>query len=227
MISLGHTMASLLLLLAFSFLRFIHTRVDVASSQSISLGHSIVAGAQSSDAWYSQSELFAFGFYPQGTGYVVAIWLVIDEENPVVWTAYRDDPPVSPNSTLELTHKGELVLFSDEGVMRYLYTDYFYPAIRRVTLCDDGIFRLYSYNHTNSTHFVVWEVPRQHCDVKNFCGINSYCTMNDEQPYCACLPGSEYIDPNQKYSGCQRNFTKAICVNGKENMTYYNETVGK
>ncbi|KAF5818705.1 putative protein kinase RLK-Pelle-SD-2b family [Helianthus annuus] len=346
MISLGHIMASLLLLLAFSFLQFIHTRVDGASSQSISLGHSIVAGAQSSDAWYSQSELFAFGFYPQGTGYVVAIWLVIDEENPVVWTAYRDDPPVSPNSTLELTHKGELVLFSDERVIkiiavnvsyavmnnsgnfvlynddmgvvwqsfdfptdsmlqgqklsagselvssvsktnyssgrfriklqmddnivmyptntddtsinaywasgtydfafnnsknylylnntglllingsnsqvkRPLYTDNLYPAIRRVTLCDDGIFRLYSYNHTNSTPSTVWEVPVQRCYVKNFCGLNSYCTMNDDQPYCVCLPGSDYIDLTQKSSGCQRNFTKATCINGKENTTDY------
>ncbi|KAJ0786469.1 putative protein kinase RLK-Pelle-SD-2b family [Helianthus annuus] len=326
------------LLLSFLFLHLIYTRVNGASKHSIDLGSKLVAGAQSSDAWSSQSNLFAFGFYPQGTGYVVAIWLVSVEENPVVWTAYRDDPPVSPNSTLELTHKGELVLFSDEGVMKiiaanvsyavmnnsgnfvlynnhmgivwqsfdfptdsmlqgqrlstgnelvssvsktnyssgrfrikmqmdgnlvmypintedaavnaywststfnsknYLYLNISglllmngsdsqvtrrlytatYPAIYRVTLCDDGILRLYSYNHTNSTP--VWQAPYKACDVKNFCGFNSYCTNNDELHYCVCLPGSDFIDPENIYSGCQRNSTKATCIKGKENMTYY------
>ncbi|KAI7748180.1 hypothetical protein M8C21_010539 [Ambrosia artemisiifolia] len=339
MISLVLLRASLPL--ALFFLQFVHTTVDGTFNQSISLGSKLVAGAQSSDAWSSQSNLFAFGFYPQGTKYVVAIWLVSVEENPVVWTAYRDDPPVSPNTTLELTPQGELVLFSEHGVAsktiaanisyavmndngnfvlhndhmgivwqsfdfptdsllqgqrlstgselvssisktnyssgrfrikmqvdgnvvmypintddaainaywssgtfnlkNYLYLNntglllingsdsqviqHFYttpyPAIYWVTLCDDGVFRLYSYNHTNPTPSVVWKKPDQPCDVKNFCGFNSYCTLNDNQPYCVCLPGSEYIDLDHKYSGCQRNFTKATCISGKENMTHY------
>ncbi|KAM0024012.1 putative protein kinase RLK-Pelle-SD-2b family [Helianthus debilis subsp. tardiflorus] len=325
---------------------FYCARVDGASHQSISLGSLLVAGAQTIDPWYSQSKGFAFGFYPQGTGYVVAIWLVSVEENPVVWTAYRDNPPVSPGTKLELTTKGELVLFSEHGsvnktiaanvsyavmndngnfvlhndtgvvwqsfdyptdsilqgqslyaghelvssvsktnyssgrfhikmqmdgniVMYPINTDdvdtnaYWssntydptmknsknflylnntallvmnssyskvivplsskppYPAIYRVTLCDDGVLRLYSYNHTNSAPFIEWKAPDRPCDVKNFCGFNSYCTMNDEQPYCLCLPGSDFIDPEKKNSGCQMNFTKATCINGKENMTYY------
>ncbi|KAJ0940174.1 putative protein kinase RLK-Pelle-SD-2b family [Helianthus annuus] len=335
------------MILSASYSQFFHARVDGASHQSISLGSLLVAGAQTIDPWYSQSKGFAFGFYPQGTGYVVAIWLVSVKENPVVWTAYRDNPPVSPGTKLELTTKGELVLFSEHGsvnnktiaanvsyavmndngnfvlhndigvvwqsfdhptdsilqgqslyagnelvssvsktnyssgrfhikmqmdgnlVMYPINTDdvdtnaYWashtddptmknsknflylnntallvmnssfskvivplstkppYPAIYRVTLCDDGILRLYSYNHTNSTPFIEWKAPDRPCDVKNFCGFNSYCTMNDEQPYCVCLPGSDFIDPEQKNSGCQRNFTKATCINGKENMTYY------
>ncbi|KAL8256158.1 hypothetical protein R6Q59_031225 [Mikania micrantha] len=329
-------------LIAFLFLQLIHTRVYGASNQLISLGSKLVAGAQSSHPWYSQSKLFAFGFYPQGIGYVVAIWLESLEEHTVVWTAYRDDPPVSPNSTLELTHKGDMVLFSehdgvkkiiaanisyavmsdsgnfvlyndhmgvvwqsfdfptdtmlqgqklsvesqlvssvsktnyssgrfrikmqmDNNLVMYpintddtsvnaywaevtyptklylylnntglvlmnvsnsqviwsLYTETPYPAIYRATLCDDGVFRLYSYNHTNSAPSIVWKKPDRPCDVKNFCGFNSYCTMNDEQPYCVCLPGSDFIDSEKKYSGCQRNFTKATCKSGKENMTYY------
>lgn len=337
------------LLFCFLFLQFLHISVDGGSNHSISLGSSLVAGAQPANAWYSQSNLFAFGFYPQGTGYVVAIWLPsFEEESTVVWTVYRDDPPVSPNSTLELTHKGELVLRSeqggvnktiatnisfavmnntgnfvlyndhmgvvwqsfdhptdsmlqgqslfagselvssvsktnysrgrfhikmqmdgnlvmypinteDQGVNSYWATDTYnlgmetsknylflnntglllingsnsdvvkhlyyaepsYPVIYRATLGNDGIFRLYSYNHTNSPPSVVWKKPDHPCDVKNFCGFNSYCTMNDEQPYCVCLPGSDFVDPDRKYSGCERNFTKARCENGKENMTYY------
>lgn len=316
------------------------------------MGHSLVADAQSTtNAWYSQSKMFAFGFYPQpqGSSYVVAIWLVCAGENTVVWTANRDDPPVSANATLKLTHQGELVLSSEQGPinkiiaanvssavmndngnfvlynisgvvwqsfdhptdsmligqrlsggsqlvssvsktnyssggfrikmqtdgnlvmypmnsedvdadsywtsetsdptykpnnsMNYLYlnntglllingsnsetiqpihTEPNNPIIYRATLGDDGIFRLYFYNDTNSSPLIVWKKPDQPCDVTNFCGLNSYCTFNDEQPYCVCLPGSDFVDPGLKYGGCERNFTKAMCKkSGKENDTYY------
>ncbi|PWA49663.1 S-locus glycoprotein domain-containing protein [Artemisia annua] len=343
-------MASLLMI-AYIFLQFIQTKVDGGSDHPIAKGSTLVAGAQSPDAWYSTSNLFAFGFYPQDTAYVVAIWLVITDEKTVVWTASRDAPPVPPNATLELTHKGELVVVSersgvhntiaanvssavmkddgnfilyndsmgvvwqsfdhptdsllqhqslyggmelvssvsnknyssgrfrikmlmegnlcifpintadkvvnyywsteiykqyalkiylhlnDTGLMlingnnsdtiKNLYTEPPYPVIYRATLGDDGIFRLYSYNHTNSPSSVVWKKPDRPCDVKGFCGFNSYCTMNDEQPYCVCLPGSDFIDRDREYIGCERNFTKAWCKSGKENMTYYSMVAKK
>ncbi|GJY02059.1 G-type lectin S-receptor-like serine/threonine-protein kinase LECRK3 [Tanacetum coccineum] len=332
-----------LLLLSFLFLTSVQTRAEGGSNHSIRLGSTLVAGVQSPDAWYSGSKLFAFGFYPQGTGYVVAIWLVISDEKTVVWTAHRDDPPVSPNATLELTHKGELVLVSTQSgvsktiaanfssavmtdignfilyndsmgvvwqsfdyptdsllqgqslnggselvssvsktnyssgsfrlkmqmdgnlvmypvnteevgldsywssttfapasqmylhlnntglllingsnseTIKEFYTKQPYPVIYRATLGDDGMFRLYSYNRTNSPS-IVWKTPDYPCDVKNFCRFNSYCTMNDEQAYCRCLPGSDFIDSDQKFIGCERNFTKAWCKSGKENVTYY------
>nr|XP_043629030.1 G-type lectin S-receptor-like serine/threonine-protein kinase LECRK1 [Erigeron canadensis] len=332
------------LLFVFLFLLFFQTSADGGSGDTIKLGSSLVAGAQSG-AWYSQSGLFAFGFHPQGSGYVVAIWLVSIDENTVVWTENRDHPPVSPDATLELTNKGELVLLSvrssvnktiaanisfavmtnsgnfvlhdrrmnvvwqsfdyptdtmlpgqllsggcelvssvsktnyssgrfrikmqidgnlvmypvnteEVGVDSYWATDtvinnskYYlylndtglllmngsssniimdlyskppYPLMYRATLGDDGIFRLYFYNRTNSPPSIVWKTPDRPCDVKNFCGLNSYCTMDDERPYCVCLPGSDFIDHDQNIRGCERNFTKAWCKNGKENVTYYN-----
>ncbi|PWA90792.1 S-locus glycoprotein domain-containing protein [Artemisia annua] len=330
-----------------SFLMFFLARANGGSDHLIGFGSTLVAGAQSPDAWYSTSNLFAFGFYPQGTGYVVAIWLVISEEKTVVWTADRNHPPVSPNATLKLTRKGEFVLSCEDGVanktiavnvsfavmknngnfilfndsmdvvwqsfdyptdsllqgqsllagcqlvssvsktnyssgrfrikmqmdgnlvmypvnteevrinsysasdtnipgisnnylylghtglmlingsnisdtIKNLYTYPAYPVLYRATLGEDGIFRLYFYNHTNSPPSIVWKTPDHPCDVKNFCGFNSYCTMDDERPYCVCLPGSDFINLDQKYSGCERNFTKAWCKSGKENVTYYN-----
>ncbi|XP_022031586.2 G-type lectin S-receptor-like serine/threonine-protein kinase LECRK3 [Helianthus annuus] len=317
------------------------------------LGSSLVAGAQPS-AWYSQSKLFAFGFYPQGAGYLVAIWLTLKDKenaNKVVWTLGRDNPPVSPNTTLNLTHKGELVLISEKGDIRkpvtteasisfavlenngnfmlynnhmevlwqsfdnppdtilqgqslrggielvsstsktnyssgrfhikmqtdgnlvmyptnttdeplyaywatetyvgpltksesylhlndtglqlldnrtstaiqFLYTELSYPVMYRATLGYDGIFRLYAYRHTNSSPSLVWSKPDDPCDVKNYCGFNSYCTRNGtEQHYCVCLPGSDFIDLDQKSSGCQKNFTDKRCGSRNENVTYYN-----
>ncbi|GJZ04830.1 G-type lectin S-receptor-like serine/threonine-protein kinase LECRK3 [Tanacetum coccineum] len=297
----------------------IWNRVDGGSDHLIRLGSSLVAGTQSMDDACS-------------------------ERKTVVWTAYRDDPPVSPNATLELTHKGELVLVSEQsGVNKtiaanmssalmnddgnfILYNDsmdvvwqsFHYPtdSILRgqsllggselvssvsktnlssgrfcikmqmdgnlvmypintveehrtsywatntsehgmnasknylylsdaglqlidgnisdvisflydgpatvATLGDDGIFRVYSYNQINSTYSLAWRKPDYPCDVTNFCGCNSYCTTNDDQPYCVCLPGSDLIDPDRIYSGCERNYTKASCDSGKENATYYN-----
>ncbi|KAI9126007.1 hypothetical protein K1719_003425 [Acacia pycnantha] len=50
------------------------------------------------------------------------------------------------------------------------------------------------YKDVNRTHQVkmLWSPPELDnlCKVKTFCGFNSYCTINDNQPYCICLPGS-------------------------------------
>ncbi|KAL7596806.1 hypothetical protein Lser_V15G30666 [Lactuca serriola] len=337
-------MASLMLVFLFIF-QLVETKVDGGS---IDLGSSLVAGTQSTNAWFSQSKMFAFGFYQQGTGYVIAIWLESSGENTVVWTAYRDYPPVSPNATLTLTREGELVLScehggvkktiaanvsyavmnntgnfvlyddkmgviwqsfnhptdtllqgqslfggnelvssvsktnyssgrfrikmqmdgnlvmypmdtedgpensywasntdqydrissnylhlndtglliingSDSDIIKHLYAEQNYNVTYRVTIGDDGILRLYLYNHNNSRPPpIVWKVPDPPCNVKNFCGFNSYCTMNDEQPYCVCLPGYDFVYSDLKSRGCERNFTKAMCKSGKENITYYN-----
>ena len=59
----------------------------------------------SMSSWPSPSTQFAFGLYPQGNDFMVGIWLVdIDNNITVVWTANRDDPPVTSNATLKLTN---------------------------------------------------------------------------------------------------------------------------
>ena len=67
-------------------------------------------------SWPSPSGQFAFGFYREGNGFMVGIWLVgIDNNITVVWTANRDDPPVTSNATtLDLTKSGKLLLKTDE-----------------------------------------------------------------------------------------------------------------
>ncbi|XP_077222719.1 G-type lectin S-receptor-like serine/threonine-protein kinase LECRK2 isoform X2 [Tasmannia lanceolata] len=67
-------------------------------------------------SWRSPSGLFAFGFYKEGNGFVVGTWLEADPNKKVVWTANRDDPPVSNNATLLLTHDGWLLLRSPGGL---------------------------------------------------------------------------------------------------------------
>ena len=59
-------------------------------------------------SWTSPSGIFAFGFYPQGSDFLLGIWLM-DEEKTLVWTAHRDDPPVPLDAKL-LTINGKLLL---------------------------------------------------------------------------------------------------------------------
>ena len=42
-------------------------------------------------SWLSPSNRFAFGFYQQGSGFVVGIWLVGKDNTIVVWTTNRDN----------------------------------------------------------------------------------------------------------------------------------------
>ncbi|XP_021300902.1 G-type lectin S-receptor-like serine/threonine-protein kinase LECRK1 [Herrania umbratica] len=66
-------------------------------------------------SWASSSGHFEFGFYPQGSGFSVGIWLVGQPENTIVWTANRGDPPVSSNATLVFTGQGGLLLQTENG----------------------------------------------------------------------------------------------------------------
>ncbi|XP_006659229.1 G-type lectin S-receptor-like serine/threonine-protein kinase LECRK3 [Oryza brachyantha] len=75
------------------------------SERSIPQGSQInAAGTQS---WVSPSGRFAFGFYPEGEGFSIGVWLATGATRTIVWTAFRDDPPVSGGSIL-LTAGGSL-----------------------------------------------------------------------------------------------------------------------
>ncbi|XP_059432732.1 G-type lectin S-receptor-like serine/threonine-protein kinase LECRK1 [Corylus avellana] len=96
--------------------------------------------------------------------------------------------------------------------------------IYRSTLASDGIFRFYSHSYDGSGDFNVstlWEALTDPCEVKAFCSFNSYCTFNDNKAYCRCLPGTDFVDPNDWSLGCERNFSEAECTGGKENKTLY------
>ncbi|KAG6721633.1 hypothetical protein I3843_03G121100 [Carya illinoinensis] len=71
-------------------------------------GSSLTPGINST--WLSRFGLFAFGFYKQGNGYAVGIFLAGIPQKTVVWTANRDEPPVSSNATLHFAGDGKLVL---------------------------------------------------------------------------------------------------------------------
>uniref|UniRef100_A0A2N9F0M8 Receptor-like serine/threonine-protein kinase n=1 Tax=Fagus sylvatica TaxID=28930 RepID=A0A2N9F0M8_FAGSY len=315
-------------------------------------------------SWPSLSGKFAFGFYPQDNGFMVGIWMVgRDNNKTVVWTARRDDPPVTSNATLAFTKGGKLVLRSDEQggekpisattlsdsasfacmldsgnfvlyrkdqyaiiwetfkyptdtilggqilsnggqlfsslsetnhstgrfrlKMQYDGNLVLYPTntedieseaywssetyrnhlkyrlylnstgdlqiinstsmdsvddlgssssasnntntIYRATLDFNGLFQFYShtFDETGKLNLsrLEWSVPGDDlCNVKGFCGYNSFCTRNDDQSYCVCLPGTDFVDVNDKSLGCERNFTEVGCGGGKDHVASDNIT---
>ncbi|XP_062097019.1 G-type lectin S-receptor-like serine/threonine-protein kinase LECRK3 [Humulus lupulus] len=98
----------LLILIGFVFL----TSEAQQRQSNISTGSSLTPDGKSS--WLSKSGVYAFGFYKQGNGFSVGIYVAGIPQKTVVWTASRDSPPVSRNATLEFTSEGRFVLRSTQ-----------------------------------------------------------------------------------------------------------------
>ncbi|XP_030929254.1 G-type lectin S-receptor-like serine/threonine-protein kinase LECRK3 [Quercus lobata] len=350
-------MASISFVLLVLSITFAVGRAQAKESNPITMGSSIFPTTHPT-SWLSPASLFAFGFYQQGSGFSVGIWLVGIDNKTVVWTANRDDPPVTSKAKLEFTKDGKLLLITEQGqkhlidsnttnlvshaamldsgnfvlynkdskfiwqsfdhptdtilgdqalftggqllsslsesdhstgrfhlVMQsdgnlvsypansgdavpdaYWSTDtysgngfnihlylnasgslilvnesnletvkptylYLYPTstssintIYRATLDADGIFRLYCHTYDERRNYRVsrlWSALNSQCEVKGFCGFNSFCTLYDDQGNCDCLPGHDFVDPNRRTLGCERHFSEVGCRGGKENAVSY------
>jgi hypothetical protein len=101
-------------------------------------------------SWPSPSGLYAFGFYKQGNGYAVGIFLARLPQKTVVWTANRDKPPVPADSKLNFTSDGRLVLQSAQGAETLLAS--FPEDGSSVSMLDTGNFVL-----LNSANQMIWQ----------------------------------------------------------------------
>ncbi|XP_027918457.1 G-type lectin S-receptor-like serine/threonine-protein kinase LECRK1 [Vigna unguiculata] len=335
------------------------TRVE---TQQIPVGATLAPQSTTPSFWLSPSAQFAFGFYSleQGGGFVVAIWLVSGENKTVVWTAQRNDPPVTSGAKLQLNMDGKLVIIDDQGEEKVIaanssakavsasvldsgnfvlynskndiiWQSFDYPTdtllggqslpnghqlvcsssqnnhssgrfrlkmqddgnlvlypvdttdtgtdaywdtetrfglnrdeeyqysldrngtlrilnessngrtkvilsvvsnsslandgnriIYRATLNYDGIFHLYAHFKNGSTqNLKQWPQVKDMCSVKGFCGFNSYCTLDDDQPLCSCLSGFISVHQNDSTLGCKRSFLKEDCREKKDSATSY------
>ncbi|KAG2407936.1 G-type lectin S-receptor-like serine/threonine-protein [Vigna angularis] len=102
-------------------------------------------------SWVSPSGHFAFGFYPQGNGFAVGIWLLggdIPPQKTVVWTSNRDSSPLPSNSTLNITTTGLRLFPSGRESLALIST----VNTTSASMLDSGNFVLYSDGST-----VVWQ----------------------------------------------------------------------
>ncbi|KAJ4715255.1 Receptor-like protein kinase 1 [Melia azedarach] len=99
--------------------------------------------------WSSPSGHFAFGFYRNGNGFRVSIWLVGSPKNTVVWTARRRDAVISTGAALSFSTEGRIVLRSFSGEIQLIAEPLEKAVIASVL--DSGNFVLY-----NSNFKIVW-----------------------------------------------------------------------
>ncbi|XP_058732544.1 G-type lectin S-receptor-like serine/threonine-protein kinase LECRK1 [Vicia villosa] len=148
-----------LLLLLFLFMLFTieatNTKTQKHDSSSIiPLGSSLSPKGENS-SWSSSSGHFAFGFYPQGSGFAVGIWLVSPSANTttVVWTANRDEPIVSSESMLNFTEHGLLLQNGNRDSLTNIDSEYLKTGIVSwASMLDSGNFVIYDEDSN-----VIWQ----------------------------------------------------------------------
>ncbi|KAF5467765.1 hypothetical protein F2P56_011983 [Juglans regia] len=320
---------SLLLITGFS------AAIAQQRNSSISLGSSLSPNTK--PYWLSGSGQFAFGFYQIDGGFAIGIWLEKIRQKTVVWTANRDNPPLSRNVTLRLTNDGKFVLEQEQGqqtdlanallsassasmldtgnfvlynsnstiiwqtfdaptdtilpgqpllagnelassisetnhttgnfrlamqrdgnLVQYLsyiprksqyaywatgtstvgdnvslnldrngqlflrnYTGFKIMNLNsqrnpsynyRLTLDFDGILRLYSYGLSQDDEWLIeWSPSSSNCYAIGICGINAYCTVQEQKAVCTCPPGFDFLDRGRHNLGCMRNSSPIGC----------------
>nr|KJB75231.1 hypothetical protein B456_012G033000 [Gossypium raimondii] len=138
----------LFLVCSFSF--HLHAVAQPRNS-TILLGSSLTPTTTGKSAWLSPSGLYGFGFYPQGKGYGVGVFLAGVPQRTVVWTANRDDPPVPSTASLVLTTDGRLILQSPPRRDVYIITDAS-QKIAAASMLDTGNFVVF-----NSDGDMIWQ----------------------------------------------------------------------
>ncbi|KAL5560340.1 hypothetical protein UlMin_036551 [Ulmus minor] len=135
------------------FILIFHLSVRIAQARDtkISLGTSLSPSTNNS-YWSSNSGHFAFGFYKQGDGFVVGIWFQNIQQQTVIWTANRDDPPLPNDAKLFLIGNG-LILQKGQGqqIPFAQPVDTTQP-VASASMLDSGNFVL---NNSDST--IIWQ----------------------------------------------------------------------
>uniref|UniRef100_A0A2N9EYB9 non-specific serine/threonine protein kinase n=1 Tax=Fagus sylvatica TaxID=28930 RepID=A0A2N9EYB9_FAGSY len=132
-------MATILLFLLLSAI----LTAEAQQQQSIVSPDSSLTPTSTNSSWPSPSGLYAFGFYKQGNGYAVGIFLAGIPQKTVVWTANRDNPPVPADVTLNFTSDGRLVLQSTQGTVTIVD-----GGATSASMLDTGNFVVYN-SHNN------------------------------------------------------------------------------
>lgn len=141
---------SVALLLLFTVFEIIRAAQNHQLKSTINLGSSLSPSGQPS--WSSYSGRFQFGFYKQGSGYSLGIWLVTSPNITVVWTANRDEQPVPSNATLTLTIDGKLMLKTEESKDKPIADPLIDEPASFASMLDSGNFLLY-----NNRSGIIWE----------------------------------------------------------------------
>lgn len=142
---------------------------------------------------------------------------------------------VNSTTQLSLNDEGSLCLFDS---LLKCFSDRNKPgkksqnttSIYRATLEVDGNFVLYEHQieGNTGTHVkMLWQALNDKCQIKGFCGLNSYCSNKSGNAVCECFPGfipsmtksSPYVPLN-----CVQTHSKDDCESSEDPIMLYNVT---
>ncbi|KAL6227913.1 hypothetical protein ACLB2K_001867 [Fragaria x ananassa] len=181
-------------LLAFAFFNYAGAQ---QLQSNISRGSALTPTTNSS--WLSRSGMYAFGFYKQGNGFAVGIFIAGIPEKTVVWTANRDGRLVSDNAGLLFTSDG-IALQSTQG--QSLVVDA--PVlVSSASMLDSGNFVLY-----NASRAIVWQSFEYPTD-----------TLLPNQPLIAGIAGKELVSAKSETDHSSGTFR--LAMQGDGNLVQY------
>ncbi|KAG2665643.1 hypothetical protein I3760_15G017600 [Carya illinoinensis] len=132
------------------FLLLLAISMANAQQRNFNLSRGSTLSPMGNSSLFSQSSTFAFGFFSFGDGFAIGIWYEGTPQKTVVWTANRNDPPVSRNATIGMTNDGRLIL-QEVGGQEKPIANTTEPAIF-VSILDSGNLVLYNSNST-----IIWQ----------------------------------------------------------------------
>ncbi|KAL1542101.1 G-type lectin S-receptor-like serine/threonine-protein kinase LECRK3 [Salvia divinorum] len=117
------------------------------------------------------------------------------------------------NVSLNIDSDGRLYLLNGSLLLQNISSGRFptQGSINLMRLDVGGIFGIYSLSLGNLAMTRRWASTVDECAPKGFCGVNSFCTLMDNEPECLCLPSFVYVQSGNNTAGCSRNFLTQGC----------------
>ncbi|XP_050208061.1 G-type lectin S-receptor-like serine/threonine-protein kinase LECRK1 [Mercurialis annua] len=116
----------------------------------IRLGSSLTPNPNNTSHWSSDSGQFAFGFYQEGDGFAVGVWLPKTQQRTVIWSANRDTRPLPRDVTLILSNDGKLIFQFNQGPQIPISDSN--QSASSASMLDSGNFVLY-----DSESKIIWQ----------------------------------------------------------------------
>ncbi|WVZ69338.1 hypothetical protein U9M48_018138 [Paspalum notatum var. saurae] len=123
-------------------------------------------------------------------------------------------------------NSSKIAVLDDEGIFsssdgfRMIASDSGFGIKRRITINNDGNFRMYSLNAANGNWTVTGEGVLQMCYVHGLCGENGICEYSHPQGFkCTCPSGYEMTDTENWSKGCSPAFSMN-CGQPREDFTF-------
>ncbi|KAM1489096.1 hypothetical protein EV1_031771 [Malus domestica] len=110
----------------------------------------------------------------------------------------------------------------------FIASDFGLNRSRRLTIDDDGNFRIYSFDPSLRQWNIVWQAGYELCRVHGTCGLNAICVSDgSSSSYCVCPSGFRESAGGIKDGGCERKIKLTNLGNTRfERLDYVNFTGG-